>query len=101
MNPATLSIISAAFPPRERGQAIGIWAGVSALALAIGPFVGGVLTEHVGWSSIFFVNVPIGALAIAASLLLIQESKDMSEGQRPDLPACSHPRSACSRSRTG
>jgi EmrB/QacA subfamily drug resistance transporter len=86
MNPATLSIITAAFPPRERGQAIGIWAGVSALALAIGPFVGGVLTEHVGWNSIFFVNVPIGALAIAASLLLIEESKDRSEGQRPDLP---------------
>jgi EmrB/QacA subfamily drug resistance transporter len=86
MSPATLSIISATFPPRERGQAIGIWAGVAALALSIGPFVGGVLTEHVGWSSIFFVNVPIGVLAIAASLLLIEESKDTSEGQRLDLP---------------
>jgi EmrB/QacA subfamily drug resistance transporter len=86
MSPATLSIISATFPPRERGQAIGIWAGVAALALSIGPFVGGVLTEHVGWSSIFFVNVPIGVVAIAASLLLIEESKDTSEGQRLDLP---------------
>ena len=86
MNPATLSIISATFPPRQRGAAIGIWAGVSALALAIGPLVGGLLTEHVGWSSIFYLNVPIGLVAIAASFLLIDESRDTSEGQRPDVP---------------
>jgi EmrB/QacA subfamily drug resistance transporter len=86
MNPATLSIISAAFPPRQRGTAIGIWAGVSALALAIGPLVGGLLTEHVSWSAIFYVNVPIGLVAIAASLLLIDESRDTTHGQRPDLP---------------
>jgi EmrB/QacA subfamily drug resistance transporter len=76
MNPATLSIIAATFPPRQRGSAIGIWAGVAALALAIGPLVGGLLTEHVGWEWIFFVNVPVGVLAIAASLLLIDESRD-------------------------
>jgi len=86
MNPATLSIISATFPPRQRGTAIGIWAGVSALALAIGPLVGGLLTEHVGWSSIFYLNVPIGILAIVASFLLIDESKDTTEGRRPDVP---------------
>ena len=86
MNPATLSIISAAFPPRERGMAIGIWVGVSATALAIGPLVGGLLTEHAGWSSIFYVNVPIGAAAIVASLLLIEETKDNSHEQRLDLP---------------
>ena len=62
MNPATLSIIAATFPPRERGTAIGIWAGISALALAIGPLVGGLITEHVDWSWIFFVNVPVGVL---------------------------------------
>ena len=61
MNPATLSIIAATFPPRERGTAIGIWAGTSALALAIGPLVGGLITEHLDWSWIFFVNVPIGS----------------------------------------
>ena len=76
MNPATLSIISATFPPKQRGAAIGIWAGVSALALAIGPLVGGLLTEHLSWHWIFFVNVPVGVIAIAASLMLITESKD-------------------------
>jgi EmrB/QacA subfamily drug resistance transporter len=86
MNPATLSIIAATFPPRQRGMAIGIWAGVSAMALAIGPLVGGLLTEHISWSWIFFVNVPIGLVAIAASLLLIPESKDESAEQRLDLP---------------
>src|SRR5918995_436640 len=86
MNPATLSIIAATFPPAQRGMAIGIWAGVSALALAIGPLVGGLLTEHVRWEWIFFVNVPVGILGIAASYLFIDESKDTSEEQRLDLP---------------
>jgi len=86
MNPATLSIISATFPPRERGMAIGLWAGVSATALAIGPLVGGLLVENVGWSSIFYINVPIGVIAIVASYLLIDESRDMSAGQRLDFP---------------
>ena len=86
MNPATLSIIAATFPPRQRGMAIGIWAGVSALALAIGPLVGGLLTDHLDWSWIFFVNVPVGIVAIAASFVLIPESKDESAEQRLDLP---------------
>ena len=60
MNPATLSIITATFPPRQRGTAIGIWAGISAMALAIGPLVGGVITQYIDWSWIFFINVPIG-----------------------------------------
>ena len=85
MNPATLSIIAATFPPRQRGMAIGIWAGVSALALAIGPLVGGLLTEHLSWHWIFFVNVPVGVLGIAASFLLIPESKDETH-ESLDLP---------------
>lgn len=86
MNPATLSIISATFPAAQRGTAIGIWAGVSGLALAIGPLVGGLLTQHIDWSWIFFVNVPVGVVAVVASLLLIDESKDTSLEQRLDLP---------------
>ena len=85
MNPATLSIIAATFPPRERGTAIGIWAGTSALALAIGPLVGGLITEHADWSWIFFVNIPVGALGIAASFLFIDESRDETHASL-DLP---------------
>ena len=85
MSPATLSIIAATFPPRERGMAIGIWAGVSALALAIGPLVGGLITEHLDWSWIFFVNVPVGILGIAASFIFIDESRDETH-ERLDIP---------------
>jgi len=86
MNPATLSIITATFPPRQRGMAIGIWAGVSALALAIGPLVGGLLTEHINWNWIFFINVPIGVLAVLAARIFINETRDTSHEQRLDLP---------------
>jgi EmrB/QacA subfamily drug resistance transporter len=86
MNPATLSIITATFPPRQRGTAIGIWAGVSALALAIGPIVGGLLTEKVNWSWIFFINVPVGVLGVVAARVFIDETKDTSREQNLDLP---------------
>jgi EmrB/QacA subfamily drug resistance transporter len=86
MNPATLSIITATFPARQRGMAIGIWAGVSGMALAIGPLVGGLITEHWSWNWIFFINVPIGVLAILVARLVIDESRDMSAEQRLDLP---------------
>jgi EmrB/QacA subfamily drug resistance transporter len=86
MNPATLSIIVATFPPKTRGQAIGIWAGVSALALAIGPLAGGLITEHLNWNWIFFINVPVGAVAIVVSQLAIRESRDTSHEQSIDLP---------------
>ena len=99
MNPATLSIITATFPPRERGKAIGIWAGVSAIALAIGPLVGGLITEHVNWNWIFFINVPVGiARAIAAAFLFIDESRDTlaRAAARRSRPRSPRP-SACSR----
>src|SRR6059036_1529791 len=73
MNPATLSIISATFPPRQRGAAIGIWAGVSAMALAFGPLVGGVITQDINWSWIFFINIPVGVAGVAGALVFIDE----------------------------
>ena len=86
MLPATLSIISATFPAHQRGMAIGIWAGVSAMALAIGPLIGGLITEHINWSWIFFVNVPIGVLGLIVGRLVIKESRDTSAEQRLDFP---------------
>jgi EmrB/QacA subfamily drug resistance transporter len=86
MNPATLGIITATFPPRQRGMAIGIWAGVSAMALAIGPLLGGLITDHIHWSWIFFVNVPVGVLGIVVARWAIDESRDTSHEQRLDIP---------------
>jgi EmrB/QacA subfamily drug resistance transporter len=86
MNPSTLSIITVTFAPKQRGTAIGIWAGVSALALAIGPLVGGVITEHINWNWIFFINIPVGIVAVIAAFLFIDESRDNSAEQRPDVP---------------
>ncbi len=86
MMPATLSIITATFPPKERGAALGIWAGVSAMALAIGPLVGGLITEHIGWNWIFYLNVPVGLAGLVAARLIIRESRDTSHEQRLDLP---------------
>src|ERR1700710_1651096 len=76
MMPATLSIISNAFPPHERGKAIGTWAGVSALALAVGPVVGGALVENVSWQSIFFLTLPVAAIAVVVTLFATHESRD-------------------------
>src|SRR5438477_8964889 len=84
MNPATLSIITATFPARQRGTAIGIWAGVSAMALAIGPLIGGILTEQISWGWIFFINVPIGVIGILAARVFIDETRDTTREQRPD-----------------
>lgn len=86
MSPASLSIITATFPPRQRGTAIGVWAGVSAMALAIGPLTGGLLTEHLSWHWIFFINVPVGIAGVVASYLLIDESRDESAVQAFDVP---------------
>ena len=88
MNPATLSIITATFPPRQRGMAIGIWAGVSALALAIGPLVGGAITEHINWSWVFYINVPIGILGIFAARIFIDESRDTHRAAPRPSRAC-------------
>jgi EmrB/QacA subfamily drug resistance transporter len=86
MMPATLSIVTHAFPASERGKAIGTWAGVSALALSIGPVVGGALTEYVSWRAIFFINLPVAVAAVIATLFAVRESRDESVGRTVDYP---------------
>ncbi len=85
MMPATLSIITQAFPAEQRGTAIGTWAGVSALALAIGPVIGGFLTEQVSWRAIFFINPPIAIIATAVTLFAAHESRDETVGRTVDF----------------
>jgi EmrB/QacA subfamily drug resistance transporter len=86
MMPGTLSIISDAFPPQERGRAIGTWAGVSALALAIGPVVGGALTEYVSWRAIFFLNLPVAVGAVVVTLFATRNSRDETVDRTVDYP---------------
>jgi EmrB/QacA subfamily drug resistance transporter len=75
--PATLSIITNVFTdPVERGKAIGIWAGVAALGIGIGPVSGGFLLSHFFWGSVFFVNLPIVATALIAGYFLVPDSRD-------------------------
>ncbi len=84
--PSTLSIITHTFPdPRERAQAIGLWAGVSGLALALGPVVGGLLVDSLGWQSVFFLNVPVGFIGLLVAARFVPESKNP-EGRTLDIP---------------
>ncbi len=77
MVPLSLSLITATFHGRERGTAFGIWGGVSGLATALGPLVGGLLVSKVGWQSIFYLNVPIGAIGMGMGIWAIRESRDI------------------------
>ena len=79
--PVTLSIISNVFDPRERGRAIGVWAGAVGLAVAIGPIVGGALLESFWWGSVFLINLPIVLAGIVAVALLVPESRDPRPGR--------------------
>ncbi|MEU4241746.1 MFS transporter [Actinoplanes sp. NPDC026619] len=79
--PATLAIIANVFDPRERGRAIGVWAGAVGLGVAIGPIVGGLLLENFWWGSVFLINVPIVIAGVVLVLVLVPESRDPKPGR--------------------
>lgn len=80
--PSTLALLTAVFKSRqERAIAIGVWSGVSGLAIALGPVIGGLLLEHYWWGSIFMINIPVIAIALVAGAVLLPESKDPSPGR--------------------
>ncbi|GAA3103375.1 hypothetical protein GCM10020254_56450 [Streptomyces goshikiensis] len=83
LNPVAMSIITNTFTePAERARAIGIWGAVAGISMAAGPLIGGVLTDSVGWRSIFWINVPVGLFALALTLRWIPESR----AERPRRP---------------
>jgi EmrB/QacA subfamily drug resistance transporter len=80
----SLALLGTAFQGRERGTAFGAWGAITGLAVAVGPVVGGALTTGLSWRWIFLVNVPIGAVAVAITLLKIDESRQPG-ARRPDV----------------
>src|SRR6185437_12432324 len=72
--PLTLTLISAAFPVEKRGAAIGLWGGISGLAVAAGPVVGGAVIDGIDWHWIFWLNVPVGLLLIPLAATRLTES---------------------------
>ena len=79
LTPQTLSVITRTFPADRRGMAMAIWGATAGVATLVGPLVGGVLVDHLGWTWIFFVNVPIGVVGLVMAVVLI-----------PDLPIQRH-----------
>jgi len=86
VTPAAFAVISATFTdPRERNAAVGVWSAVGALALALGPLLGGLISQHLSWGWIFLINVPIGIATIALGVWAIPESREAMK-RRLDLP---------------
>jgi EmrB/QacA subfamily drug resistance transporter len=80
-----VAIVSSVFPPGERGKALGIYITAVYIGLSIGPFLGGLMTQYLGWRSIFFVNVPIGILAVFLILWKLKGEWAECRGERFDL----------------
>src|ERR1700759_4832076 len=84
VTPLTLTLLAEAFPPERRGLALGVWSGISGIGLALGPLVGGVLTQVASWHWIFWVNVPIGIALIPLAASRLVESRG--EVKQLDFP---------------
>ncbi len=80
-----LALLAQAFPPRERGVAFGVFGGITGVAIAVGPVLGGAITTGLTWRWIFFVNVPIGVAALLITLRRVEESR-LAGAPRPDVP---------------
>ena len=88
--PGSLSIITNTFSGPELGRALGLWAGISGLALGMGPVVGGLLVEKAGWEWIFFLNVPVALIAVPLTMYAVRESRDETAIRRVDCARHRH-----------
>lgn len=88
--PNTLGMLRAVFPPRKFAMAVGIWAMVASVSTALGPIVGGLLVEHVSWESVFYINAPIGLIALAFSAVVLPGPRT-----RPDTTVSTFKGSYC------
>ncbi len=84
--PGSLALISANFPQKERGRAIGTWSGFTSITAAIGPVLGGWFTEHGSWRWVFFINLPLGLAVMCLSLWKVPESKSAEQSPQFDWP---------------
>ena len=83
--PGSLALLAASFDPDDRGAAVGAWSGLSGVATALGPFLGGWLVDAVSWRLVFLINLPLAAVAVAVTLRHVPESRDPEAAHRPDL----------------
>ncbi|WP_443060099.1 MFS transporter [Streptomyces sp. NBC_00444] len=85
--PNTLALLRAVFPPKKFGMAVGIWAMISSVSTALGPIVGGLLVEHVNWESVFYINAPIGVIALIFGLVVLPRSRnEAAASEKFDVP---------------
>ncbi len=85
LTPGSLTLITASFPEDERGKAIGTWSGMSGIAAAIGPVIGGFFIDRLSWRWAFFINLPLAALALFVLFTGVPESRDASRSRKIDL----------------
>ena len=98
LNPVAMSIITNTFTdPKERAQAVGVWGAVVGVSMALGPVLGGLLVSSAGWRSIFWINIPVGLVAIVLALRYVPESRapaspPLRPGRSGRSWSCSSPR---------